>query len=194
MAVTKRTRYEVLRRDNHTCRYCGSKAPDVPLRIDHVTPVALGGTDNPDNLVTACQDCNAGKASTNPGAELVEDVKAIDLKWAGAIKRVAAARGRQRKRRDQYVAQFDAAWGSWTYGGAKYEIPRPSSWRASIERFYELGVPVEEIQDCVRVACGNERIHVDDTFRYFAGCVWRVVNEMQDSAKEMLEGGATRGA
>ena len=58
MAITKRTRYEVLKRDNHACRYCGAVAPDVKLQVDHVIPVALGGTDNPDNLVAACVACN----------------------------------------------------------------------------------------------------------------------------------------
>lgn len=54
MAVSKRTRYEVLRRDNHTCRYCGGSAPDVRLTVDHVLPVTLGGSDDPSNLVAAC--------------------------------------------------------------------------------------------------------------------------------------------
>ena len=54
MAVTKRMRFEILRRDNHACRYCGATAPDVKLAVDHVTPVALGGTDSPDNLVASC--------------------------------------------------------------------------------------------------------------------------------------------
>lgn len=40
MAVSKRLRYEILRRGNHTCRYCGASAPDVPLRVDHVTLTA----------------------------------------------------------------------------------------------------------------------------------------------------------
>lgn len=43
MAVSKRLRFEVLKRDNYTCRYC--RASDGELTIDHVTPVALGGTD-----------------------------------------------------------------------------------------------------------------------------------------------------
>src|SRR5690242_10107126 len=71
MAVSKRTRYEVLTRDNHTCRYCGGVAPDVVLTVDHVVPTALGGSDKPDNLVAACKDCNAGKASTSPSASTV---------------------------------------------------------------------------------------------------------------------------
>lgn len=58
MAVSKRLRYEILRRDNHTCRYCGATAPDVKLTVDHVVPVALGGSDVPTNLVAACDACN----------------------------------------------------------------------------------------------------------------------------------------
>ena len=74
MAVSKRTRFEVLRRDDFTCRYCRSK--DHELTVDHVVPVALGGTDKPDNLVAACRDCNAGKSSTPPDTALVSDVEA----------------------------------------------------------------------------------------------------------------------
>ena len=59
--LSKRLRFMVLERDNFTCRYCGAKAPDVELQVDHVIPVAKGGADDPDNLVTACVDCNSGK-------------------------------------------------------------------------------------------------------------------------------------
>ncbi|MCX4232088.1 HNH endonuclease [Streptomyces ortus] len=73
MAVSKRLRYEILRRDRYTCRYCGASAPEAPLRVDHVTPVALGGTDHPSNLVAACEPCNSGKTSAIEG--FVEDVQ-----------------------------------------------------------------------------------------------------------------------
>ncbi|MFI5473155.1 HNH endonuclease [Streptomyces cacaoi] len=74
MAVSQRLRYEILRRDNHACRYCGATAPDVKLNVDHVIPTSLGGSDKPDNLVTACADCNGGKTSSMPNAMTVEDV------------------------------------------------------------------------------------------------------------------------
>ncbi|MFE4420379.1 HNH endonuclease [Streptomyces sp. NPDC056817] len=74
MAVSKRLRYEILRRDRYTCRYCGASAPDAPMRVDHVTPVALGGTDHPSNLVAACEPCNSGKTSTIEGfVDAVQD-------------------------------------------------------------------------------------------------------------------------
>ena len=82
MAIPKRTRFEVLRRDNHTCRYC--RSTEGQLTVDHVTPVALGGTDDPSNLVAACRGCNAGKASSNPDEATVAQVQDDALRWAAA--------------------------------------------------------------------------------------------------------------
>jgi 5-methylcytosine-specific restriction endonuclease McrA len=84
MAVSKRLRYEVLKRDNHTCAYCGRTAPEVKLTIDHVVPTTLGGDDDPSNLVAACADCNSGKSSSNPDAPIVANVAEDALRWAKA--------------------------------------------------------------------------------------------------------------
>lgn len=54
-------RYEILKRDDFKCVYCGRTSEEVVLEIDHVNPVAIGGDSNPENLVTACKDCNIGK-------------------------------------------------------------------------------------------------------------------------------------
>lgn len=54
-------RFSILARDNFTCRYCGRSAPSVPLEVDHLVPVASGGNDEADNLVTSCWSCNRGK-------------------------------------------------------------------------------------------------------------------------------------
>lgn len=58
----KKVRFEVFKRDSFTCQYCGRKAPDVLLVIDHIEPVSKGGTDDILNLISACKDCNAGKS------------------------------------------------------------------------------------------------------------------------------------
>lgn len=76
MAVSKRLRYEVLRRDQYRCRYCGATAATATLTIDHVTPVALGGKDEMANLVTACEPCNAGKTSTAPDVTISVAIEA----------------------------------------------------------------------------------------------------------------------
>src|SRR5688500_7373339 len=59
--LTKKTRFEVFKRDSFTCQYCGKAAPDVILHCDHIHPVAKGGEDDVMNLITSCVDCNAGK-------------------------------------------------------------------------------------------------------------------------------------
>lgn len=59
---SRRTRFLILKRDGFACRYCGRKAPEAELRVDHIVPVAEGGTDAPDNLGAACAECNGGKS------------------------------------------------------------------------------------------------------------------------------------
>ena len=61
MSIGVKLRLEVLKRDRFTCSYCGAHPPDVLLEIDHVIPRAAGGSDEMENLVAACQDCNRGK-------------------------------------------------------------------------------------------------------------------------------------
>ena len=55
-------RWKILERDNFTCQYCGQKAPNVSLHIDHILSIEDGGDYNPDNLKTACSACNMGKS------------------------------------------------------------------------------------------------------------------------------------
>ena len=62
MAITKRTRFEVFKRDSFKCQYCGRSAPEVLLEADHVEPRTKGGSDDILNLLTACIDCNRGKS------------------------------------------------------------------------------------------------------------------------------------
>lgn len=62
-ALSKRTRFEIFKRDWFRCVYCGATSLDKPLHVDHVQAIANGGDDDPANLVTACSDCNLGKSS-----------------------------------------------------------------------------------------------------------------------------------
>ena len=52
-----RYRRQVFKRDGYTCAYCGTSDETI-LTIDHIIPRAQGGSDKPDNLVTACWSCN----------------------------------------------------------------------------------------------------------------------------------------
>ncbi|GAB5466305.1 MAG: HNH endonuclease [Candidatus Kapaibacteriales bacterium] len=57
------SRKNVMKRDNHTCQYCGSKAS---LTLDHVLPRSRGGQDSWENLVVACISCNNKKGNRLP--------------------------------------------------------------------------------------------------------------------------------
>lgn len=61
--IAKQLRWKIYARDNFSCRYCGRKPPDAVLHIDHVKAVMRGGTNEEENLVTACQDCNLSKGA-----------------------------------------------------------------------------------------------------------------------------------
>jgi len=61
--ISKKTRFEVFKRDSFTCQYCGIKAPDVVLEVDHINPVSKGGENTILNYVTSCFDCNRGKSN-----------------------------------------------------------------------------------------------------------------------------------
>lgn len=60
-AISENLRQKVFRRDGHRCRYCG--VVGVDFQIDHVVPVALGGTSRLRNLVVACVTCNQEKGA-----------------------------------------------------------------------------------------------------------------------------------
>lgn len=69
--ISKKTRFEVFKRDSFTCQYCGKCAPEVVLHIDHIVPVSGGGDNSILNLITSCQGCNLGK-----GARRLDDASA----------------------------------------------------------------------------------------------------------------------
>ncbi len=71
--ISKKIRFEVFKRDMFTCQYCGKSSPDVILEVDHINPVAEGGTNDLTNLITSCRDCNRGK-----GARKLDDDSAVN--------------------------------------------------------------------------------------------------------------------
>lgn len=63
--IPREVRREVARRDNYACVYCGvsCNAPYAKCAVDHVLPLARGGTNELSNLALSCRDCNAKKGT-----------------------------------------------------------------------------------------------------------------------------------
>lgn len=57
--IPAQTRREVYSRDQSQCRQCGSKHA---LQIDHIRPIAKGGSNDASNLQLLCRNCNLSKA------------------------------------------------------------------------------------------------------------------------------------
>ena len=59
--IPRKLRHEVFQRDGYRCRECGASKDETSLEIDHIVPVARGGTNDIDNLQTLCRECNRMK-------------------------------------------------------------------------------------------------------------------------------------
>jgi hypothetical protein len=67
--IEKINRYEIIKRDNATCYLCLRRLPMWAITLDHVIPLAKGGSHITDNLRVACRSCNSSK-----GARLLEEI------------------------------------------------------------------------------------------------------------------------
>lgn len=100
-AISNSKRFEIFKRDGFKCHYCGSTPISSILHVDHILAVSRGGTNEPDNLITACSTCNSGKgnrklseAKYQPALtpeETREQAKQL-REWAKAQRSLEAAR------------------------------------------------------------------------------------------------------
>lgn len=214
MAVTKRTRFEVLRRDGHTCQYCGLKATQTEkgLTVDHVVPVALGGADGPENLVAACRDCNAGKSSIQPDSPLVKSLGASAQTYALAMMQRMAEVADAIDRDNQFIEYFLDVWESYTDVMGRTN-PLPEDHKNTLRRWNRMGIRTELTDYAIDVAMTNKNVHKYDKFRYTAGVIYRTLdeheldlnvdvsavrvftfNDLQDAQRKAFQEGAASGA
>ncbi|HEX8772601.1 MAG TPA: HNH endonuclease [Pyrinomonadaceae bacterium] len=66
-------RDEIIERDARTCYLCGRKLEDEVITLDHVIPLARGGSHTASNLRVACLKCNSRK-----GAKLLHELDWIN--------------------------------------------------------------------------------------------------------------------
>ena len=63
--IPQAVRSDVRQRANGLCEYChtAEQWQYVPFTMDHILPLAQGGTSTPDNLALACFHCNRRKSA-----------------------------------------------------------------------------------------------------------------------------------
>lgn len=174
-AMSARLRFEVFKRDGFRCAYCGAHPPDVLLEVDHIIPVAKGGENDADNLVTACQRCNRGKGA-EPLSSAPESLEARAARTEEMEAQIAGyaevmERARQRLEADAWrVAEILQPGASEGYSRTRFQ-----SVRMFVER---LGVheTMAAAEIAVTRARGRER-----EFRYFCGVCWNKIRDMESS-------------
>ena len=61
--IDKVDRASLIKRDNSTCYLCGLILTDKQVTLDHVVPLARGGSHTAENLRVACGPCNSRKGT-----------------------------------------------------------------------------------------------------------------------------------
>jgi hypothetical protein len=168
--LSKKTRFEIFKRDRFTCQYCGRKPPDVVLEVDHVVAVVAGGSSEEHNLLTSCFDCNRGKASNPldipPPLDLMEKRRLIEERREQVRsfeEFLAEIRNEDEDRVDQVIAVYD-----YMFNG----LERFYFSRASIRNFLQH-LPLPEVQEAMELAC--ERMRAGNVFRYFCAVCWNKI-------------------
>lgn len=175
MSVSKRLRFAVLQRDAFRCRYCGTTAAESELHVDHVVPRALGGTDEPDNLVTSCHSCNSGKSSVLLGSEIIPDVSADNARNA---LEVSAAIQTAFDAEDDAYAWFEEEWAAWSTKDGE-PVPLPDTWRSSVSCWLKRGMEPEHITRCIEIGMRRPNLPLGDVYRYVCGVCWRTISDAE---------------
>jgi 5-methylcytosine-specific restriction endonuclease McrA len=85
IAPTATARSSILERQGNACARCGMGLYPFPFEIDHVLPLALGGSNEPGNLEALCLHCH--KAKTARDIKAIAKAKRIAKREAGENKR-----------------------------------------------------------------------------------------------------------
>lgn len=176
LGISKKTRFDVFKRDGFRCQYCGAHpSENVLLEADHINPVAEGGSNDADNLVTACWDCNRGK-----GARLLTVVpQSLEDKAAETVEReaqIAAYSQVMQARRDRIEADVWAVASPYMthFGDDGIRHDRFNSIKGFVDR---LGV--HRTLELMELSLG-QRYGRDRLFRYFCGCCWKRIRAMDE--------------
>lgn len=168
----KKLRFEVFKRDSFSCCYCGNAPPSVTLEVDHITPVSHGGTNEIDNLITACFSCNRGKGATP--LSLAPD--SVEKKRALLVEREEQLAGYQElvaqkvARLDREASDVLDIWYERAYGRLPDDAIR------SVRNFIDkLGV--FDVSDFMHMAI-DRRGRSQNSWRYFCGICWNKIREI----------------
>ncbi len=142
------------------------------------TPVRCLACRHPDHMHNAsgCHRAN------NTDLLNREDEAQDAIRWATAMRQAAEERAADRSAAAAHYAAFTIEWTTWKTADGD-TVERPASWKASIEQFLRSGLSMSELTDFVAIAMESRST---DKWKYFCGCCWRRITELQERATEIV--------
>lgn len=175
-AISKKTRFDVFKRDGFVCQYCGATPPKVILHVDHIVAVVEGGKNNIDNLVTSCLPCNLGKGARSLQSipqslkDKASDIAEKEEQLRGYHEIIEARRNRIEQECWRVADVFDPKNSTTGFNRADFQ---------SIKRFVEQ-IGLHEVIDAAEIAMAKSLWSNKKTFAYFCGVCWSKIREQQD--------------
>lgn len=172
MALSKKIRFEVFKRDSFTCAYCGKTPPTVTLEVDHIDPKSKGGKDDINNLITACFDCNRGKRNIplskipqklSDNLEILQEQEEQIKEYRKFIVKIEK---RIRKDIQDVNDVYTAAYPGWEFS-EKFN-------NATLKTFLRL-LPKDQIILSLEIAISRWPTNKDRVINYFCGICWHKI-------------------
>ncbi len=174
MAISKKIRFEVFKRDGFRCAYCGKIPPQVILEVDHIQPKSKEGKDDINNLITACFDCNRGKNSTplNKIPPKLKDNLSVLKEQETQIKEyrnfVKKIDNRLKKDMNEIDEIYKNQYSEWKFSDTFKNI--------SLKKFL-TSLPKHEIIEAIYIAINKYPRNKNKVIPYFCGICWRKIKE-----------------
>ncbi len=170
-SLTKKIRFEVFKRDNFICQYCGKTPPNITLEIDHLIPISKGGDNDINNLIISCFDCNRGKSNielkTIPNS--IKDNYDILKEKQLQLKEYQKLIRQVNKAIEKDINIISEAYTEWFPNYILSEKFKKSTVKMFLQK-----IPSNYVLDAMHNSCSkiNDK---DNSIRYFCGICWSII-------------------
>jgi len=167
-ALSKKIRFEVFKRDHFSCSYCGQSPPSVVLECDHIDPVSKGGSNEIDNLTTACFNCNRGKSDRllESIPKTVEEKRFLLAEKEEQIKAYKRLKQNIKSRQNREIKKVEVIFQEY--------FPRYSfgdAFKHSVRTNFLPALDLDEIESAMYIA-GEKCRTPNSAIKYFCGICW----------------------
>ena len=170
--ISKKTRFEVFKRDGFRCAYCGSEPPSVVLEVDHIEPVSKGGENDIYNYITACFDCNRGKSNTalssipiklNENLDILKEKEEQLIEYRKFITKIT-------RRENKDINDISKIYSDHF---KDYELSNHFK-KTSLKKFLS-SLPKHIIEESLNIAISKIPDDKDSAIKYFCGICWNKI-------------------